>query len=225
MEVKKSNKSNLEKKRILFFEYGLTVALAFALFAFEWGTNEQKASTIGFIASSDYVPEEMIEITRPEPPKIKPPVVIEDFLVIEDSEPDIPLPDIDWGDVDETSTYNLSIWEPKEERVEEPEIFIRVEKMPTYDGGNESQFQKHLQQLVKYPRQAQELNIQGKVILQFVVDEYGNLTNAHVIQSEHQLLTDAVLDALKKTKKWRAGEQRGRKVKVSFTIPIFFRLN
>lgn len=225
MEQKKSNKSNLERKRILFFEYGLVVALAFALFAFEWGTAEKEPLTMNIVASADYIPEEMVEITRPEPQKVKPPVIIEEILVIEDSEPDIPLPNIDWGDVKENSAYNIHIFEPAEERVEEPEIFMIVEKMPSYDGGDVSKFQKDLQQLVKYPQLAQELGIQGKVTLQFVVDDKGKLTNPNVIQSEHQLLTDAVFEALQKTKKWRAGEQRGQKVNVSFTIPIFFRLN
>lgn len=225
MELKKSKKSNLERKRILFFEYGLVVALAIALFAFESGTEEQKKASIDLTSTTAYIPEEMVEITRPELPKIKPPVYIEEILVIDDSKPDIPLPNIDWGDVKEGSAYKIEYWEPKEERVEEPEIFMIVEKMPIYNDGDISTFQKDLQHLVKYPQLAQDLGIQGKVTLQFVVNESGELSNPQVIQSEHELLTEAVMEALKKTKKWKAGEQRGRKVKVSFTIPVFFRLN
>jgi protein TonB len=225
MELKKSKKTNLERKRILFFEYGLLVALAFALFAFEWGTEDQKAASLDLTKTTTYIPEEMVEITRPELPKIKPPVYVEEILVIDDSEPDIPMPDIDWGDVKENSAYKLELWEPAEERVKEPETFMIVEKMPIYNGGDISTFQKDLQQLVKYPQLAQDLGIQGKVTLQFVINESGKLSNPQVIQSEHQLLTDAVFEALKKTKKWKAGEQRGRKVNVSFTIPVFFRLN
>ncbi len=224
METKKSNRSNLERKRTLFFEYGLMVALAFSLLAFESGSNKEPATNANYSDSKEYVPEEMIEITRPEPPRVKPPV-IDDIIILDNSVPDIPLPDIDWGDVKENTAIEFVPWEPAEERVEEPEIFIRVEKMPSYNGGDVNTFQKDLQKLVIYPEQAQELGIQGKVTLQFVIDESGKLTNVKVVQSEDQLLSDAVMTALSKTKKWKAGEQRGRKVKVSFTIPVFFRLD
>jgi periplasmic protein TonB len=223
METKKSIRSNLERKRTLFFEYGLIVALAFSLLAFESGANKEPATNFDYSANKEYVPEEMIEITRPEPPKVKPPV-IDDIIILDNSEPEFPQPDIDWGDVKENTVIDFVPWEPEEERVKEPEIFIKVEKMPKYNGGDVNTFQRDLQKLVEYPQQAQELGIQGKVILQFVVDENGKLTNAKVVQSEDKLLSDAVMKALSKTKKWKAGEQRGRKVKVTFTIPVFFRL-
>lgn len=224
METKKSNRSNLERKRTLFFEYGLMVALAFSLLAFESGSNKEPATNIDYSANTEYVPEEMVEITRPEPQKVKPPV-IEDIIILDNGQPDFPLPEIDWGDVKENTVIDFVPWEPAEEKAEELKIFVRVEKMPSYNGGDVNTFQKDLQHLVEYPQQAQELGIQGKVILQFVIDENGKLTNVKVVQSEDKLLSDAVMKALSKTKKWKAGEQRGRKVKVSFTIPVFFRLN
>ena len=94
--------------------------------------------------------------------------------------------------------------------------------MPTYKKGDKSAFQQHLQKLVRYPVEALEANIQGKVFIQFIVDENGNIIREKIIKSPHPSLSEAVLIALKKTSKWQPGEQWGKKVKVTFTIPVNF---
>ncbi len=225
MVQKKSAKSNLENKRSLFFEYGMAVALACMLLAFEWGTNEQALKDLDFSGQEEFIPEEVVIITKPEPPKPKPPIIPDEVIVIDDDDPIIDEPDIDWGqDIDADDAFDLTFWEETDEPDAGPEIFVRVEKMPSYKGGDQSKFQKELQQLVKYPLKAQELDIQGNVIVKFVVNEEGQLVDPEILRSADDLLTDAVLIALKKTGKWKAGEQRGRKVKVTFTVPVFFRL-
>ena len=112
-----------------------------------------------------------------------------------------------------------------EDEVPDETPFIIVQNMPTYKGKDKSFFQKHLQTLVKYPAEAQDAGIGGKVYLQFVIDENGNIIREQIIKSPHPSLSEAVLAALEKTDTWKAGEQRGRKVKVSFTVPVFFKLN
>jgi protein TonB len=224
MVPKKTNRTNLEKKSILFFEYGVVMALAIALAAFEWGTRNEM-EILDNLQQQAYIPETMIEITRPEPPKQVAPVIPIEIIRIDDAIPDIESPDFNF--TTETTLEGLVdivYWEPREEESSDPEIFIRVEKMPTYHGGSEAEFQKHLQQLVIYPREAQEMNIEGKVILKFVVDENGKLVKPEILLSSHELLSNAVMEALEKTSKWTPGEQRTRKVKVAFNVPIFFRL-
>ncbi|MBN2487064.1 MAG: energy transducer TonB [Bacteroidales bacterium] len=225
MTTKKTNKTNLERKRLFFFEYGLLLILASLLVAFEWGnTKSDKDIYAGLIAGDD-TEEMLIPITRTEAEKQVAPVKPEEFIIIDDSEPDITDIDIDWeSEVGINEGIGLYIYEPEEE-VADPDIFIRVEKMPSYRGGTEADFQKHLQQLVKYPMEAQEMGIQGKVTLKFVVNENGNITDPQIIQTANDLLSTAVMEALKKTDKWKPGEQRGRKVKVCFNVPVFFRLN
>lgn len=224
MVQKKTNKTNLEKKSILFFEYGLVVALAIALAAFETGKQEIELDNNYLADNSAFIPEDMMQITRPEPPKLLPPPVPVILISITDDKPEDINTDIFKNEVDPTDKIEFTIWEPKAEEPADLGIFHRVEKMPTYRGGTEAEFQKHLQQLVRYPQEAQELNIEGKVILKFVVDEKGNVVMPEILLSSHELLSNAVLDALGRTGKWKPGEQLSLKVKVTFTIPIFFRL-
>lgn len=225
MIKKKNDKSNLENKRILFFELGAIVALSLLLVAFEWGTNEINSDIVCIDNSGTEIEELIVQRTEREPPKPKPPMMPIEFLVIKDVDIDIDDPEINFsvdiksdGDVDYT------------QMADEPDAIddfphIIVENMPTYKGKDKAAFQKHLQELVKYPLEAQEADIQGKVFLQFVVNENGQITNEQIIKSPHLSLSEAVLAALRKTDNWKAGEQFGRKVKVSFTVPVFFRLN
>ncbi|MBN1115771.1 MAG: energy transducer TonB [Bacteroidales bacterium] len=224
MVQKKSNKSNLENKKTLFFEYGILVALACALAAFEWGqTDINTVDTSGWNKIED-VDNELPPITMPEPPRLAPPPIPVNFIQIKDAEINIDEPDFNFStEIDIDGEMELYPYEPEDDAVEES-IFVIVEKMPTYRNGTEANFQKHVQQLVKYPAIAQQENIQGQVIVQFVVDENGKLVEPKIVRSAHETLSNAVLEALKKTSDWKAGEQRGRKVKVAFTIPIFFKL-
>lgn len=225
MVPKKSSRANLEKRRVVFFEYGIVLILAFLLFAFESGNTYKESDLYTDLRLGDNVEEEIIPLTMPKEQKPIVPIKPEEFIIIDNNDPEIDNIEIDWGsEIDINEGLELTFYETEEEE-SEPEIFVIVEKMPTYKGGTEADFQKHLQQLVKYPSEAQEMGIEGKVSLTFIVDETGTLTSPKVVQSAHELLSDAVLSALKKTDKWKAGEQRGRKVKVCFTVPIFFRLN
>lgn len=225
MIKKKNEKSNIENKRVLYFEMGLSVALAFLLVAFEWGTTDMLVSEHTFDISDEFTPEIQMKITKPEPPKPAPPMMPIEIIVIKDIEENIDEPDFIWttdipfdGIVD---FYDFP--EEISEVIDEP--FIKVEKMPTYQGNSTVYFQRHLQQLVKYPKIAQEEGIYGKVFVEFVVDEKGNIIREKIIKSPHPSLSDAVLLAMKKTERWQPGQQRGRKVKVSFTVPVSFKLS
>jgi periplasmic protein TonB len=225
MIQKKSNKANLEKKRIFFFEYGVVLILAFLLFAFEKGNTFSDENLYANDISGENIVEELIPLTKQEVAKPAVPVRPEEFIIVDNSEPELEDIEIDWGsEIGLNENVDLTFYEPEEEAAES-EIFVIVQKMPKYRGGTEADFQKHLQQLVKYPDEAQEMGIQGKVFLRFIVDENGQLTKPEIVQTAHELLSNAVLEALDKTERWKAGEQRGRKVKVCFTVPIFFRLD
>jgi periplasmic protein TonB len=222
MKSKKTEKSNLEKKTTLFFQMGIVIVIAGMLVAFESGS-----STIPGIVSTDYlsdnIVEEQIQNTRPEIKKPKPPVFVEDILIIKDAEIDVELPE-DLFNVDIDPLGDMDIFDFTEEEAVDGDPFIKVEKMPSYMGGDETKFQKHLQQLVIYPTQAIELGIGGRVLVNFVIDKNGNLTQPTIFRSPDILLSNAVLSAIEKTKKWKPGEQRNIKVPVQFTIPINFQL-
>lgn len=109
-----------------------------------------------------------------------------------------------------------------EEEVAEEEVFIIVEKMPQFQGKDIKEFQKYVQSVLTYPPEAIELGLQGNVFIRFVIDEKGNITNINVVRGVHNLLDEAALKAVKSSPKWTPGIQRGKPVKVTFTIPVRF---
>lgn len=113
----------------------------------------------------------------------------------------------------------------KEEEAEDPnKIYDKVEVMPEYPGGAAA-FMRYLAQNVKYPTVAQENGTQGIVVVQFVVDADGSVTNAHVITSVDPYLDEEALRVIKSMPRWTPGKLNGKPVRVKYTTPIKFRLS
>ena len=108
-----------------------------------------------------------------------------------------------------------------QEPVEEDEVFLIVEQMPEFPGG-ETALIKYIADHIKYPVAAQEMGIQGKVYVTFVVDKNGNVTNATVTRGIDSALDKEALRVINSLPKWSPGKQRGMPVSVSYTVPINF---
>jgi len=100
----------------------------------------------------------------------------------------------------------------------EPVYFVAVEKMPEIIGGMQA-----LASNVIYPGEAKEKGIEGKVFLRVKINEKGEVDSIAIIKGAHELLDQAAIEAVKKTK-FTPGEQRGKKVKVEISVPIMFKL-
>ncbi len=107
---------------------------------------------------------------------------------------------------------------------DENTIFQVVEKMPEFPGGQDG-LMKFLGETVRYPVKAQELGIQGRVILQFVVNADGSIDNdIKVLRGVDPVLDAEAIRVIKSMPKWTPGMQRGKNVRVNYTLPINFRL-
>lgn len=103
-------------------------------------------------------------------------------------------------------------------------IYIVVEQMPEFPGGQQALF-KYLEENVKYPTIAQENDIEGRVICQFVVNRDGSIVDVVVVRSAgDQYLDNEAIRVIKSMPKWKPGKQKGKPVRVKYTIPINFRL-
>lgn len=100
-------------------------------------------------------------------------------------------------------------------------IFTAVEEMPVFKEGN---VLAYMARMVKYPVRAQEKGIQGKVIVSFVIDKAGRVTDPQVVRSVDQDLDREALRVVKALPDWIPGKQRGVAVDVFYTLPIEFRL-
>jgi len=105
---------------------------------------------------------------------------------------------------------------PKEERPPEQEIFVVVEDAPELIGGLGA-----LQQKIEYPAMASKAGIEGRVIVQFIIDENGDVTSPTVVRGRHPLLDEEALRVIR-TAKFTPGRQRGQAVKVQMALPISF---
>lgn len=119
-----------------------------------------------------------------------------------------------------TNIENVVVEEPGKEN----DIFQVVETMPEFPGGTEELI-NWLQKNLKYPAKAAENDVQGRVIVQFVIDQDGSITDPKVIRSVDPYLDKEAIRVVKAMPKWKPGTQRGKPVRVKFTLPVQFRLD
>ncbi len=227
MEVKKSASASLENKSHDFLLMGLVVALGFLFIIFEWTTTDVKK-----IEAEDsqaiFEEEEMMEVTvqkdvPPPPPAAvaPPPVVAPEIKVVENT---VETKDIEIKSSEETGeAVEAAPIDNGPEEVEEEEIFMRVEKAPSFPGGQKAMME-YLMKNIKYPAVCQEAGISGRVIVSFVVNKDGTIQNVEVIRGVHEKLDAEAVRVVKSMPAWSPGEQQGRKVRSKFQLPVFFRL-
>ena len=217
MEVKKNPKVDLEKKRSLYLQIGFVIALLLVYAAFEYKNYDKSSYNLGDLNLDD-LEEEIIPITKqeqkPPPPPPPPPEIIE--IVEDEVEIEEEL------EIEDTESDEDEIIEIEEE--DDDEFFMVVENMPEFPGGDLG-LMKYIQKNVKYPPIAKEYNITGKVYVQFIVDKSGTVTNVKVVRGVDKNLDAEAVRVVKSLPKYKPGKQRGKPVRVMFTIPINFTLN
>ncbi|MHB1276920.1 MAG: energy transducer TonB [Bacteroidia bacterium] len=222
MELRKYPDADIRKKTDIYFMIGLAIALGATLAAFSYSTRDEVINVdLGITGTEDV--EEMTDITRqdqPPPPPPPPPQTIE---VVDDNA------DVEESTIDNTETDQDEVIEPIQEQVEvtektsEPEIFVVVEDMPEFPGGP-GEMTKFIIENLEYPPLAQENGIQGKVMVEFIVDEQGKITNAKVVKGIGFGCDEAALKVVNKMPRWSPGKQRNKAVRVRFVLPIKFQL-
>jgi protein TonB len=110
-----------------------------------------------------------------------------------------------------------------EESVVQGKVFDVVEQMPAFPGGQQ-ELMNFLMKNVKYPKEATDKGIEGRVIVQFVVDKDGSVVEPKVVKSVSPELDQEALRVVKKMPKWQPGKQNGEVVRVKYNIPVSFRL-
>lgn len=106
---------------------------------------------------------------------------------------------------------------------EEQTIFDVVEQMPEFPGGM-SALMKYITTNLQYPAAAKKAGTQGRVIVQFVVERDGTITNAKAVRSVESSMDEEAVRIINTMPKWKPGMQRGKTVRVKFTVPVMFRL-
>ncbi|UKK57650.1 M56 family metallopeptidase [Prevotella communis] len=102
--------------------------------------------------------------------------------------------------------------------------FDVVEQMPEFPGGQEALMQ-FLRQEVKYPKEAEEKGLQGRVVVRYIIEKDGSISEVEIVKSVNEYLDAEAIRVVKAMPKWKPGKQNGEPVRVKFTIPVTFRLS
>ena len=225
MHIKKSEKASLEKDKLIYALMGLVFVLSLVFVALEWTEREV---TKYEVSDTEFLFEEEVEIqqTSQETPPPPPPPAVQEVEVLNVVEDNVETESIEVNTEDDKET-EVVIAAPVEAPVEEEEeevVFVVVESMPEFPGGQQALF-KYLSENVKYPVIAQENGIQGRVICQFVVNKDGSIVDVEVVRSGGDPSLDKeAIRVIKTMPKWKPGKQRGKPVRVKYTVPVNFKL-
>lgn len=236
MEIKKSQRADLEGQKSTGLLIGYIVTLAAVFVAFEYTTRDYVETDVVYSTSSFVSEEEVVPITQPiftaaPPPPAEAPQVAE-ILDIVDNNTEIVEEEIEStestteavsGPVAHVSGPAMGPPAATQEEGDEGEVFEIVEQNPMFPGGNE-ELMKWLSKNLKYPASAQENGIQGRVLVQFVVNKDGSIVEPKVIRSVDPALDKEAMRVVSAMPKWQPGKQRGKTVRVRFTLPVTFRL-
>ncbi len=224
MQVKKSENASLEKDKLVYVLMGLVFTLSLVYVALEWTEEVTKYE----VTDTEFLFEEEVEIqqTTQETPPPPPPPAVQEVEVLNVVEDNVETESIEVNAEDDKAE-EVVIAAPVEAPVEEEEeevVFVVVESMPEFPGGQQALF-KYLSENVKYPVIAQENGIQGRVICQFVVNKDGSIVDVEVVRSGGDPSLDKeAIRVIKSMPKWKPGKQRGKPVRVKYTVPVNFKL-
>ena len=231
MELKKKESLDLERKRPLFFNIGLAIALSLTIVAFNW---KAEYKLIDLEAKGvEFEPTYIIPATKisdPEPPKpkmekkevkksLQPPVIVETDELEDDTKELLAL---DQNESNEDFDLSGVIEDIVDEVPEE--VLDFVEEMPSFPGGIQA-FYQYVSKNMDYPARARRMGIEGKVFVQFIIDQQGNIVEATAVKGIGAGCDEEAVRVLEGAPQWNPGKQRGRAVKVRMRLPISFKLD
>jgi protein TonB len=223
MVAKKSPKANLENKKSLFVLIGFVIVLSLVYIALEWSQSDVKHyAQIDFdknFTEDIDIPQTAEKLLPPPPPP--PPVeIIEEIKIVDNT---ANTKGLDF--TSETNQKDLVGYIGKPVPMDNPEEvtdvpFVYVEKMPEFPGN----VFKFLSENIHYPQSAIEGDIQGKVYCEFVVNRDGSIVDVVIVRSVHPSLDKEAMRVIQSMPKWSPGMQRGKAVRVKYTLPVSFKL-
>lgn len=235
MEIKKSYQADLERRRPARFLLGLVVALALFFVALEWNFSQDDSFDESLL--EDIAQDlEALPVRQPEPMMIveqvrKEPVVAEKINVVKNAveekaaelSPTAQVETegiVDEAVIEETTPEALT---PADAKSDEVLHFRVVEEMPEFPGGMVA-FMKWLTQNLHYPPQAKEQKQQGTVVVSFVVNADGSVSDARLVKPKHVLLDREAMRVLRLMPTWKPGKDHGQPCRTLVCIPIVFQL-
>lgn len=244
--------SRLDKNRAIYFKIGLVVSLAIAVLAFNWTTIHYEADDMPFDLLNDEPEIEVVRTVQQPSRQLPPPPVRLSSEIIPETEPEFaaePFPMAIEEVVDAAAAHSV-LAEPSagpgtakpaplivlEKEETTTEIFRIVEEMPRFgdcaSAPTEDERERcsgravlrYFAENIRYPDFARTNNIEGLVVLQFIIEKDGSITDARVVKDIGGNCGKEALRVANNMPRWTPGLQRGRPVRVQMNLPVRFRL-
>ncbi len=235
MKARKTIHADLENKKSLFFELGMILSFGIVLFSMEVNFKERASKSV-LTDNVVVTEEEMVPITRQEetvaPPPPSPVKVYDVITIVEndiDIEEELEIMDTETNQDEMVEVVEDLNVEMEEEEATEAPIFMVVEEMPifrpdicstTEEGQRE--LMKYISTAIRYPIIAAENGIQGRVYVTFVVSPQGTVTNVEVTRGVYPELDEEAVRVVNDLPRFSPGKQRGKPVRVRYSVPINF---
>ena len=209
----------------MFMQIGMIISLLIAWLAFEHKSYDKREIDESLLNREVVLDEEMVEITKQEEQKPQPVEQPQQTTQLEIVDDDVETEDLNINaEVEQNEVIEEYVApEVVEEEVVEQEIFQIVEEMPAFPGG-EQKLMEYVAKNIKYPQIARETGIQGRVFVGFVVEPDGSISNVKLLRGIGGGCDEEAMRVIKSLPKWKPGKQRGKAVRVSYQIPVFFKL-
>lgn len=216
-EIKRTNENNLRNYYTILLEVGLILALLIMTILvrvnFTTESNDEVIVEEQEVVEMEEIVQTKQQETVPPPPRPPVPVAVPNTEIIEDVDINID------AEIDFSSQMDMPPPPPQEEEAtedDEDDFFVLVEEMPELIGGLQA-----LQKEVQYPERALRANIEGRVYVQFIVNEKGEVENPRVVRGIGGGCDEEALRVVKMAK-FKPGLQRGRPVRVQYNLPVIF---
>lgn len=242
MEIKKSKHANLETQRPTLLLLGLIISFGVTLQSFEWLKSDLVIKPLSALEDENlFEPIYEITVVKPQPKRQvasnqpirakKGPVLVIDEPIakpVADPTPE-PKPNPTPTTIKPIGGFenNSTLPSDGDELITTPEKtefpYFKVEQKPEFIGGHKAMMQ-FIGKNIKYPEYCKANGIQGRVYISFIINKKGEITNVEIAKGKHKHLDKEAARVIKKMPKWKPGMQRGKAVKVKYTIPVNYQL-
>jgi protein TonB len=229
MKSKKTPKSDLQNKKIIFLEIGISVALTIVLVAFNWSSKERREAVLVAVEPKTVIGfEELVPVTTqeiPVPGDVK--IQIPNELILIVDEP-ITIPGLSFASSKhhEGHKFDWSVVDKLPQLKKDDDViedYPKVKVKPLFQGKDAREFSKWIYSQLVYPPKALENGIQGSVVVSFIVNTDGSLSDIRSTKKVDALLEEAVLEIVRNSPEWTPGIN-DKPVRVSYQVSIVFKI-
>ncbi len=241
--------SRLRRNRALHFQIGLCISLLASIFTLNFTVYPDEVPPLTYEIESDILDFEVLRTAHPKPAPPPPPKPSLENIVVSDDIPEIEPPKLTLETEPIEIPTNTDVKfkasptpvvpppPPPLPEMNVPEVWKKVEQMPRfgdcvglqseneYKACTDKNILEYIYGEIKYPSIARENGVEGTVVVNFVIDENGKITKPKILREIGAGCGDEVMRVIKDMPDWVPGEQRKKKVKVQFNIPVKFQLD